>query len=76
MSLMIPISLIVPMTISCRHSQSSFFAERFFSKPWWLYSCLKSQKMIPGYYFNNNCYNIPFVHTIRIVILNCHVTDG
>ena len=50
-------------------------SKRFFSKPWWLYSCLKSQKTIPGYYFNNNCYNIPFVHIIRIVILNCHVTD-
>ena len=34
------------------------------------------KKTIPGYYFNNNCYNIPFVHIIRIVILNCHVTDG
>ena len=70
------INLIVLMTISYRHSQSSFFVERFSSKPWWLYSCLKSQKTIPGYYFNNNCYNIPFVHIIRIVILNCHVTDG
>ena len=66
----------VLMTISARHSWSSFFVESFFSKPQWLYSCLKSQNMIPGYYFNNNCYNIPFVHIIRIVILNGHVIDG
>ena len=58
------INLIVLMTISCRHSQSSFFVERFFSKPWWLYSCLKSQKTIPGYYFNN-CYKIRSVYSTR-----------
>ena len=76
MNRMIPINLIVLMTISSKHSQSSFFVKRFFSKPWWLYSCLKSQKTIPGYYFNSNFYNIAFVHIIRIVISNCHVTDG
>ena len=40
------------------HWWSCFFVKSFFSEPWWLYSCLKSQKTIPGYYFNNNnCYN-------------------
>ena len=55
---------------------SFLLCRKVLSKQWWLYSCLKSQKTIPGYYFNNNCYNIPFVHIIRIVILNCHMTDG
>ena len=30
------------------------FCQKVFSKPWWLYSCTKSQKTIPGYYFNSN----------------------
>ena len=72
--ILIRINLIVLMTISSRHSVF-LLCRKVFSKQWWLYSCLKSQKTIPGYIFNNNCYNIPFVH-IRIVILNCHVTDG
>ena len=67
---------IVLMTNSSRNSQSSFFIKRFFSEPRWLYSCLKSQKIILDYYFNKNCYNETFVHTIRAVILNCHMTNG
>ena len=44
----------------------------FFSESLWLYICLKSQKTLPGYYFNNNnCYNRIFVHIIRTIILNC-----
>ena len=62
---------------SSRHSQSSFFVKRFFSVSHWLYSCLKSQKTIPDYYFNSsNCYNRTSDHIIRTIILNCHVTHG
>ena len=65
-----------PQQRDSRHSQS-YFVKRSFSEPWWFYSCLKSQKTIPDYYFNNNnCYNRTSVHIIRTVILNCHLTHG
>ena len=65
---------IVLMTNSSRHSQSSFFVKRFFSEPQWLCSCLKWQKTILDYYFNNNNdYDGTSVHIIRTLLLNCHV---
>ena len=51
--------LIVLMTNSSSHSQSSFFVKRFFQNHGgYIASCLKFQKTILDYYFNNNnCYN-------------------
>ena len=58
------------------HVLASFFVKSFFLEPRWLYSCLKPQKTIHDYFKNNNCYNGAFVHIIRTIILNCHVTKG
>ena len=46
-----------------------------FLELWWLYSCLKSQKTIPGYH-SNNCYNRTSIHIMIAVISNYHVTHG
>ena len=50
---------IVLMKNSYRDFQYSIFVKRVFLEPqWFYYSCLKSQKTILDYYFNNNnCYN-------------------
>ena len=64
---------LIVTTNSFRHSQSSIFVKRFFSERQWLYSCLKSQKTIPDYYFYNEIsHNRTYVHIIRTVILICH----
>ena len=55
--------LLIPQEVMRQHQDSFddeyfyafsvFFLKRFFSKLWWLYSCLKLQKTRPDYYFNN-----------------------
>ena len=70
------INLTVLMTNNFRHFQFSFFVKRFFSKPWWLYSCLNRKRRYLVIILIVIIDTKAFIRIIRIVILTCHMIVG